>query len=103
MRNILDALFVELKHCMVLCHMFSKVIIIILIISIITLHIIIILYWIGGLQIVLQDVAFLLIRASFPPHFQKTVVEMKALGLPHVLKLWLGVKKSHAPYKTPLL
>ena len=29
-------------------------------------------------------------RASFPPHFYEIVVEVKVLGPPHVLKLWLG-------------
>ena len=38
-----------------------------------------------------HDVAFLQSRASFPTHFLKIVVEVKASGPPHVLKLWLGV------------
>ena len=36
-----------------------------------------------------SDVEFLLSLASFPPCFLKIVVELKALGPPHVLKLWL--------------
>ena len=32
----------------------------------------------------------------FQPHFLKIVVEVKALGLPHVLRLCLG-KQFHAP------
>ena len=42
-----------------------------------------------GLQMGFQDVAFLLSRASFAPHFFNNVVEMKASGPPHVLILWV--------------
>ena len=41
-----------------------------------------------------QDVAFLPSQASFPPHFLRTVVEVKASRQPHVLKSWLGVSKG---------
>ena len=41
-----------------------------------------------------QDVAFLPPLTSFPPHFVKIVVEVKASGPPHVLRLWLGVSKG---------
>ena len=34
-----------------------------------------------------QDVALLPSRASCPPHFLKIVVEVKASGPPHVLRL----------------
>ena len=44
-----------------------------------------------------QDVEFLPFRASFPPHFIKIVVEVKASGPSHVLKLWLGVSKGMLP------
>ena len=37
------------------------------------------------------DVAFLPSQYSFQPHFLKIVVEVKASGLPHILKLCLGV------------
>ena len=43
---------------------------------------------------VFQDVALLLSRASFPPHFSKIVVEVKASGQQHVLMVWLGVMKG---------
>ena len=33
----------------------------------------------------------------FIPHFLKIVVEVKASGPPHVLKLWLGVIKGMLP------
>ena len=33
----------------------------------------------------------------FTPHFLEIVVEVKALGLPHVLELWLGVSKGMLP------
>ena len=38
-----------------------------------------------------QDVAFLQTKLAFPPHFLITVVEVKALGPPHILGLWLVV------------
>ena len=41
-----------------------------------------------------QDVAFLPSRACFPPHFLKIVVEVKALGPLHVIKLWLGYRMA---------
>ena len=41
-----------------------------------------------------QNVAFLSSWASFPPHFLRIVVEVKASGPPHVLTLWLGVRKG---------
>ena len=46
-----------------------------------------------------QNAAFLPPRASFPPHFLNIVVEVKASGPPHVLKLWLGVSKGMLPVK----
>ena len=33
----------------------------------------------------------------FPPHFLKIVVEVKASGPPHVLKLWLVISKGMLP------
>ena len=42
------------------------------------------------LLLVFQDVAFLLSRASIPPHFLIIVVEVKASGLPYIIKLFLG-------------
>ena len=35
----------------------------------------------------------------FTPHFLKFVAELKSLGLPHVLKLRLGVSKGMFPLK----
>ena len=35
----------------------------------------------------------------FPPHFLKIVVEVKALGPPHVLRMWLGVCTGMLPMK----
>ena len=46
-----------------------------------------------------QDVAYLPSRASFPRHFLDIVVELKALGPPHVLILWLGVGMGTLPVK----
>ena len=46
-----------------------------------------------------QDVEFLSSQANFPPYFLKIVVDVKALGLPHVLKLWLRVSKGMLPVK----
>ena len=48
----------------------------------------------------LQDVAFLPPRYCLPPHFLKIVVEVKASGQPHVMKVWLGVSKGmlHVEY-----
>ena len=46
-----------------------------------------------------QDVEFLLSRANFPPHFLALVVEVKASGAPHVLKLLLGVSKGMLPVR----
>ena len=46
-----------------------------------------------------QDVAFMSSQASFPPHFLNTVVEVEALGPPHVLKLWLWLSKGILPVK----
>ena len=38
-----------------------------------------------------RDDVFLPSRASFfTPHFLKMMVEVKASGPPHVIKLWLG-------------
>ena len=42
-----------------------------------------------------QDVAFLPCRASFHTDFVKVVVEVKALGQPHVLRL-VGGRQEHA-------
>ena len=47
----------------------------------------------------IQDAAFLSSRASFPPYFIKIVDELKVLGQPHILKLWLGVSKGMLPVK----
>ena len=44
-----------------------------------------------------QDVASLPYRANFPPHLLKIVVEVKASGPSHVLKMWLGVSKGMLP------
>ena len=38
----------------------------------------------GELLMSFQDVVFLPSRASFPPHFLRIVVDVKALGPPHV-------------------
>ena len=46
-----------------------------------------------------QDVVFLPSCASFPPHFLRIVVGVKALGPPHVLRLLLGVSKGMLPVK----
>ena len=43
------------------------------------------------------DVAFLPSRASFSIIFLKIVVEVKVSGPPHVLELWLGVRKGMLP------
>ena len=45
----------------------------------------------------LQDVVFLSSCDSLPPHKKKIVVEVKASGTPHVLKLLLGVSKDMLP------
>ena len=45
------------------------------------------------------EVAFLPSRASFTPHFLEILMDVKASGLPHVLKLWLGVSKGMLPAK----
>ena len=37
-----------------------------------------------------QDVAFLPSELVFTPRFLNIVVEVKALGPPHVSRLWLG-------------
>ena len=47
----------------------------------------------------LQDVAFPTSRASFFTTFQKIVVEVKALGQSHVIKLWSGVSNGLLPVK----
>ena len=54
-------------------------------------------YMVGELLTGFQDVAFLPSRGSFQPYFVEIVVEVTALGLPHVLKLWLGVSKGLLP------
>ena len=46
-----------------------------------------------------QDVAFLSSRATFLSHFMKLVVEVKASGPLHVIKLWSGVSKGMLPVK----
>ena len=56
-------------------------------------------FGLGKLQMVVQDVAFLPSRASFSTTFPKIVVEVEALGPPHVLKLWLWVSKGMLPIK----
>ena len=38
-------------------------------------------------------------KLVFTPHFLKIVVGVKALGPPHVLRLWLGVSKGMFPIK----
>ena len=45
------------------------------------------------------DVAFLPSQDSFPLYFLKIVVEMKAFGPPHVLKLCLVLSKGMLPVK----
>ena len=47
----------------------------------------------------IQDAVFLPSQASFPPHFLKTVVDVKASGQPHIIKLWLGISKVILPVK----
>ena len=47
-----------------------------------------------------KDEAFLPSRSGSTPHLLKIVVEAKALGPPHVLKLWLGVSKGVLPVNT---
>ena len=49
---------------------------------------------VGELLINFQDVAFLLSKDNFSTTFLKSLVEVKALGPSHVLKLWLGVIKG---------
>ena len=46
-----------------------------------------------------KNVAFLSPKLVFPPHLLKIVVELEALGPPHVLELWLGVSKGMLPVK----
>ena len=41
-----------------------------------------------------HEVVLLPFRASFPPHFQKIVTEVKAFETPYVQQLWLGVSKE---------
>ena len=48
-------------------------------------------FFVGALFMAFLDVAFLPSRINFPPLFLKIVVEVKSLGPPHALKLWLGV------------
>ena len=43
-----------------------------------------------------QDVAFLLSRGSFLPHFLKIVVEVKALGPPRVSITVVGGRQGHS-------
>ena len=43
------------------------------------------------------DYAFLPSRASFPPHFLKIVVEVKASGTSQVIKVLSGVSKGMLP------
>ena len=53
-----------------------------------------------------QDVAFLPSRVSFPSHFLKRVVELRALRPPHVLACLSTVvedKQGYAPFKILLL
>ena len=45
----------------------------------------------------LQDVAFLPSELVSPPHSLNIVVEVKALGPPHVPKQWLGASKGMLP------
>ena len=52
------------------------------------------------LLIYFQDVAFLPSKRVLPPHFLKMVVVVKALGPPHVLKLWLESSKGKLPVNT---
>ena len=47
----------------------------------------------------LQDVAFLPPELLLTPHLLKIVVEVKASGSPHVLRLWLTVSKGMLPVK----
>ena len=42
---------------------------------------------------------FLQSRASFPPHFLRIVVEVKASGPPCVLELWFGISKGMLPVR----
>ena len=49
---------------------------------------------VGDLLVGFQDVAFLPIEIVLAPHFIVTVVEVKSLGLPHVLKLLLPVSED---------
>ena len=52
---------------------------------------------VGELLVGFQYAAFLPSGASFPPHFLKIVVEVKASGPPHDIKQWLGVSKGMLP------
>ena len=51
------------------------------------------------LQMGLQDVALLPPKLVITPHFLNIMVEVKASGPQHVLKLWLGVGKGMLPAK----
>ena len=44
-----------------------------------------------------QDAAFLPPELGFSPHYLKIVVEVKASGPPHVLRMWLAVSKGMLP------
>ena len=55
---------------------------------------------VGEILMGLQDEAFLPPSAIFSPHFLKIVVEVKASGPPHVIKLWLGVSMEMLPVST---
>ena len=46
-----------------------------------------------------QDVEFPTSRVTFSTTFLKSVVDVTALGSPHVLKLLLGVSESMLPVK----
>ena len=59
--------------------------------------------WMSNLVVELvigfHDVAFLPPELVLPPHFLIVVVAVMASGLPHALRLWLGVSKGMFPVK----
>ena len=41
-----------------------------------------------------QELGFMPTELVFTPHFSKIVAEVKATGLPHVIELWLRIRKG---------
>ena len=58
-------------------------------------------FWVGELFMGSQDVEFQPSRATFSTTCQKIVVEVKASGPPHVIRLWLGLSEGMLPAKYP--